>query len=942
MTPSKQLVPVSFHLRNFNKYTQLDLAASELGNLTLIGENAAGKTTLANCFFPLLVDGSIATPSFNPAKGTDRIETTGKPRNSARDTRTFDSMLLGWGTSAMKVRTGYTYMKLMSARRQVILGIGAHRTVGENRKPTWWFVVISDQLQPAVDVVTTTADGRGLDKDAFIAANAALGTTLKVFDQALAYQTYVASNVYGFNGSMVLEKLAAVYRLLASPILTAGNARFTPIREALKNAQEGIDVHVIRQVADSQRELNRMNGVLQRITRVRERLARMKKEIFWRNLNRLDDDLLSAYGKAHQGYAKRQTAQNRYQKQIDDYTEQLTLLVTTLAQAQTTLTALREAQAQQAEIVGRRKLFAEQIQSAQVELANYQRLQTRLAKSQAELLANEQQQAALTVDQDHLKIKELQPLQTELSTKTTELPALKDAIAEVDLRKQAQQLSHYIQQNRSGLRAYEANQAAQAHLSQDVEIVHDMRVDLDTHINQRAQGPMTGRLRAGLLQDNLTVHNRGAEKMNAQLAPLLAEEKQLLQQYPDLKVLLNQPDILDWLGQRQKELVAIIKRQEKLTRQLDSLLVQHANLNDRIQEIKVDLPANFDETTAQKHINDLKAQRAALKVDDALPAKLKQAEQNYQQLMVQQNEFNSKKSELQGQLTTTIQAMQTYQAELKQLATEIDAAIRTLSPYFPDNLQLGDVAGLITYVQQHRSEVRNALYGDLTSKLSKLIHQNDQNGIDRYAVDDLFEERGHSAEASAIRQQRSIIENKVTIVAFDINHAQDLMAADEDAVTHAVEQLNVGNDVAQVAYLSAATNLITAQYRLIAGYNEMLTAGVNREQSIKLKITLEPTEVAPEVIDEARDAHLKERPALLAEVKKRLEHLANDTTVADDDDAFMTKAETLLDTRQWSAFKVLIKRRQNGEDEYEEVDDKFVQSGGSGAEKAQAMVLPLL
>jgi len=386
MTPSKQLVPVSFHLRNFNKYTQLDLAASELGNLTLIGENAAGKTTLANCFFPLLVDGSIATPSFNPAKGTDRIETTGKPRNSARDTRTFDSMLLGWGTSAMKVRTGYTYMKLMSARRQVILGIGAHRTVGENRKPTWWFVVISDQLQPAVDVVTTTADGRGLDKDAFIAANAALGTTLKVFDQALAYQTYVASNVYGFNGSMVLEKLAAVYRLLASPILTAGNARFTPIREALKNAQEGIDVHVIRQVADSQRELNRMNGVLQRITRVRERLARMKKEIFWRNLNRLDDDLLSAYGKAHQGYAKRQTAQNRYQKQIDDYTEQLTLLVTTLAQAQTTLTALREAQAQQAEIVGRRKLFAEQIQSAQVELANYQRLQTRLAKSQAELL----------------------------------------------------------------------------------------------------------------------------------------------------------------------------------------------------------------------------------------------------------------------------------------------------------------------------------------------------------------------------------------------------------------------------------------------------------------------------------------------------------------------------------------------------------------------------
>jgi len=109
-----------------------------------------------------------------------------------------------------------------------------------------------------------------------------------------------------------------------------------------------------------------------------------------------------------------------------------------------------------------------------------------------------------------------------------------------------------------------------------------------------------------------------------------------------------------------------------------------------------------------------------------------------------------------------------------------------------------------------------------------------------------------------------------------------------------------------------------------------------------LKIVLEPTEVTPEVIAEARNAHLEARPALLAEIKKRLELLANDTSVADDDEAFMEKAEALLDTRQWSAFKVLIKRRQNGEDDYEEVDDKFVQSGGSGAEKAQAMVLPLL
>lgn len=106
MQLNKHLVPISFHLRNFNKYPRLDLQASQMGNMTLIGENAVGKTTLANCFFPMLVDGSIATPSFNPAQDTKRLNH--QARNSAQDDRNFDSMLLGWGVGAMKVRTGYS------------------------------------------------------------------------------------------------------------------------------------------------------------------------------------------------------------------------------------------------------------------------------------------------------------------------------------------------------------------------------------------------------------------------------------------------------------------------------------------------------------------------------------------------------------------------------------------------------------------------------------------------------------------------------------------------------------------------------------------------------------------------------------------------------------------------------------------------------------------
>lgn len=225
----EQLTPVSFHLRSFNKYGALDLPAAENGNLTLIGENAAGKTTLANCFFPMLIDGSIATPSFNSAKGTDKLTQTGNPRNSERESRNFESMLLGWGNGAMKVRTGYSYMYLRSQKRQVILGLGAHRAVGETRKPTWWFVVISNQPEADLQLVTTRTDGTGLNENEFREANAGLGKQLRVFNQAVNYREYAATQVYGFTSGESLGKLAAVYRLLASPILTAGNARFTPI-----------------------------------------------------------------------------------------------------------------------------------------------------------------------------------------------------------------------------------------------------------------------------------------------------------------------------------------------------------------------------------------------------------------------------------------------------------------------------------------------------------------------------------------------------------------------------------------------------------------------------------------------------------------------------------------------------------------------------------------
>jgi len=209
-------------------------------------------------------------------------------------------------------------------------------------------------------------------------------------------------------------------------------------------------------------------------------------------------------------------------------------------------------------------------------------------------------------------------------------------------------------------------------------------------------------------------------------------------------------------------------------------------------------------------------------------------------------------------------------------------------------------------------------------------------------LDSIFEDRGHTDIASAMRQQRSINQGDLQIVSFDIKHAQKLIFDDKAAVEKSLNQLNSGNEAAQMTYIEAAAHQISDQYDLIDGYNEMLAHGVQKSQGIQLKVSLDPVNVGQQVIDEARDDTLSKRPALLKEVQQRLERLANDVKVANDNELFMEEAHQLLDIRQWSDFQIWIHRKQAETGEFELVDDKFVQSGGSGAEKAQAMVLPLL
>lgn len=932
------LKPVCFHLRNFNKYLSLDLPASQNGNLTLIGENAVGKTTLANCFFPMLIDGSIATPSFNPAKGTERLDKKNKPQNSAQDTRHFENMLLSWGPGAMKVRTGYAYITLESDQRQVILGIGASR--GE-RVATWWFVVIRPNTMPYQKLVTTK-DGMSLNQADFEMANQSLGAALHVFNQAVGYRDFVASQVYGFASGQQLTRLANVYRLLSSPILTGGNARFTPILAALRSAQAGIDAQVMTKVAASQRELNRRNGLLKRIETVQKRLAKMKQVIFWCNLNHLDELYLSDYHTKNTNYQALSTKLDQMLSKQTALKQQQVLTENGLQQATQQLDHLQVAKQEQDHL-------KEQQQTYQYRLTIAQAAITRFNKSQAALSAAQEKSAQIQARLKHyqkqaadLLTTRIKPLQAQINAQTADLPELAQQLAEIDDQIMVTRLADYLQQLQRALTDYQYLTETIAQLGLDVKIVNNMQAELAQRIQQRVQGPLVSRMREGLLSDNTQVHGAGKVKMNQAAAALQKQQQALLAAHTDLKHFLADQTQFKQLEEQATALKDTLVQQTQLKNTLEKCATKLQSGQEQIAQIKDSMDSNFDLVATQTTIQQLQQQLAQLVIDPQLTQKLTEAQQKVTQLEQQRQTILVKVSEQKGQIDGTIGQLNTLKQALFALKQRLQPAIKALARYQPTTVTLQNLEQLTAFTTSYRSVIRNHKYATISARVNQLIRHNNTQGIDENAIDDLLMERGRTTDALQIRQESLQEQDELTVPTFDLQDLQTFMIADQQRIQKAFDQSEKTNEAAQTAYLSAAVGTISEQYRVIRAYNQMLTEG-NRSQGIQLKIILQPdTGLDAAVIEEACNMTLLARPTLQHEVQQRLQNLAQDTKVANDPEAFQARAEELLDTRYWSNFQVLIKRRSSGAEDYEVVDDKFVKSGGSGAEKSQAMILPLL
>ncbi|WP_367295746.1 SbcC/MukB-like Walker B domain-containing protein [Levilactobacillus yonginensis] len=708
----------------------------------------------------------------------------------------------------------------------------------------------------------------------------------------------------------------------------------------MKNAQEGIDPDMIGQVAESQRDVNQTNGMLQRIKRAQERLDKIKKDVFWRNLNHIRENILDPYSQVTQDSEAKKEQIDQAQQVIGTVEEQLQLITDNLKASTQNLESLRQEKANQEGLIQRRKDYQQQINSLTQRLATYRSQLKQLQGLKDELTKITRSQADCQQQSQEIREHSIQPLLTELAAAAKDRPELTTVVTEVENAKLNQDLGDYLRQMKSAVTKYQNDERAKERVGQDIKIVSDMRTTLDTRIDKRAAGPLQGRVRHDLHQDNLEVHEAGAAKMSTQFEQLLLKQQELLAKHPDLKGILSLPDFILHLTKLRESLTENLRQLERLDQQVKQLLTQQ-NFCER-QIAAVDIEQNFDEQRVTSDIDKLQERHDQLVVDTEIDVKIEQAEKDYQKFLTEQQNLGAKRAKAEERIANSQSEIKRFAEKLAQLDAAGLQVLQLLAPYHPENVQLDTVIAAIDFVQNNRSQVRNSSYGETGDRLARLIHDNGSNGIDRNALDTIFEERGYSDIASAMRQHRTINRNDVIMVNFDINRAQLLMATDENHVAKKLTELQLGNNVALDTYLTAAVQRITAQYKLITDYNRMLLEGVSREQSIKLKIELTPSEVADEVIDEACNPKLTDRPVLTAEIQNRLEKLATDLSIADDEELFMAAAQKLLDTRQWSAFKVLIKRRQSAEDNYEEVDDKFVQSGGSGAEKAQAMVLPLL
>lgn len=292
--------------------------------------------------------------------------------------------------------------------------------------------------------------------------------------------------------------------------------------------------------------------MLARLARVNKRLAKLKKDIFWGNLNYLDQLALKDYSATQQRLTTAETKLDEAHRIIEDCEQQLVTVQRGLQDALENLNALREQQAVQKTIKAQRQQLQDMIANLNQRLATYQAQLQQIDETRQRVKSYQQQIEQVDAQQATLKTEALSPLRAKLDQYSANLSELREVMTAIDLDELVSQLRHYVRQQKDYQKQYQGLVKQIEQGSQDVQIVTKMKGQMDQAIDQHAQGPLSGRLRDSLHQDNHQIHDDGASEMDQRVKQIIAQRDQLVAAHPDLAALLKTPDLLAELTNLQR------------------------------------------------------------------------------------------------------------------------------------------------------------------------------------------------------------------------------------------------------------------------------------------------------------------------------------------------------------------------------------------------------
>lgn len=972
MTLNKTLTPICYSLRNFNHYHNLDLKPLDNGNLALVGLNTVGKTMLVNCFFPMLINGLTKKPSFNTAPGMEDVDKNTEQRDKSKQIRTFETMLLGM-TNPQPERTGYSYIILRSQKRTVVLGVGAHVKQGFPKRTKKWFFVIEGDSKDDLRPITLKDDVEdqlnkfipSLDRDEFIDQNQVkFGEKFNSFiapsgnQDSEDYTNYVATRIYGCDKA-TLNRLARTYQVLMTSNLVAGSDDISPAQRALSNVQSPIPNDIITAMIDKfdaqrayderKKNYDELIGDPEDLTK-QGRLDQIAKALSDLNQWSLRGELWINYHDKNEHLTHFEHIQNELKTKLNQIEIQITDKQTQSDAAHQDLEELIRKKLDQADINSKINIQENIVRLNERDLKQNEGLQTKYRQLTTQVI---HQQHELDDSKERLKkakkhgTEQTQALKTAISNHPSLAPLLtvknSEFLPKINSIKKQLYVIKDIQRELTNLNKRWQQADEYSYLFQST------KTDLDQSIIKTLAPLPEPQYETKLLADNAQIHQSALKTVEQNGTELLAQINQLKQANPDWNMATDQQQAIQALIDT---IIQIYEDVEKLASQIKQQTANVTELNKQVDEIDIN-KLDKEAQSYQTAINQAKDKISEFEqlVDQDLDDQIAKSENV---VKILDEEFIDLKGELkvvkhEQDETDVSQTQLTEQvAELKQ---QITARLKNARPWLTQTFQEYD-----NYAKQHHVK-KLTTDGDkayckeqadrFLNKIKRLINPpySQYPNFENKALNDLLQAIG--LPDLALEQGEAIEQNNDNVwrTGFDVT------ALKQNVIDYIpVDQTNTLVNDELDAYCKTVGLMILDQQEYINTINTALQQNQTKT-GIKIQVDLDYSQgyqdnkkanvINPALLAEIKDAGNEEKPLFKQFVEDLLIRQQKEAKAKNLDE--ITRLEQLekdLDYRIWSTLSIMIYSEATGR--YEIVDNNFVSSTGSGAERSQATLILLM